>query len=179
MKRSLVFPILLFPSISLHWSLRKAFFCLLAILWNSVFKWMYLSFSPLPFASLLFTAICKASSDKRVYITTTQHRSLLILTTHNIVVVQSLNPVQLFEIPWIAACQASLSITISLSLLKLVSIETVMPSNHLILCHPLLLLPSIFPSIRVFFSVSFSHQVAKVLELQHQSFRWKFRVDFL
>ena len=52
--------------------------------------------------------------------------------------------------PWTAACQASLSITNSQSLLKLMSIESVMPSNHLILCHPLLLLPSIFPSIRVF-----------------------------
>ena len=52
--------------------------------------------------------------------------------------------------PWTAACQASLSFTISQSLLKLMSIESVMPSNHLILCRPLLLLPSIFPSIRVF-----------------------------
>ena len=63
LKRSLVFPILLFSSISLHWSLRKAFISLLAILWNSAFKWEYLSFSPLLFASLLFTAIYKASSD--------------------------------------------------------------------------------------------------------------------
>ena len=63
---------------------------------------------------------------------------------------QSLSRVQLFATPWTAACQASLSITISCSLLKLISIELVMPSNHLILCHPLLLLPSIFPSIRVF-----------------------------
>ena len=55
-----------------------------------------------------------------------------------------------FAIPWTAACQASLSITNSQSLLKLMAIESVMPSNHLILCHPLLLLPSIFPSIRVF-----------------------------
>ena len=53
-------------------------------------------------------------------------------------------------IPWTAACQASLSITISQSLPRLMSIESVMPSNHLILCHPLLLLPSIFPSIMVF-----------------------------
>ena len=60
---SLVFPILLFSSISLHWSLRKAFLSLLAILWNSAFKWVYFSFSPLLFASRLFTAICKASSD--------------------------------------------------------------------------------------------------------------------
>ena len=63
LKRSLVFPILLFSSISLYWSLRKAFFSLLAILWNSAFRCFYLSFSPLLFASLLFTAICKASSD--------------------------------------------------------------------------------------------------------------------
>ena len=62
LKRTLVFPILLFLSISLHWSLRKDLF-LLAILWNSAFKWVYLSFSPLLFTSLLFTAICKASSD--------------------------------------------------------------------------------------------------------------------
>ena len=58
--------------------------------------------------------------------------------------------VRLFETPWTAALQASLSITKSQSLLKPMSIELVMPSNHLILCHPLLLLPSIFPSIRVF-----------------------------
>ena len=63
--------------------------------------------------------------------------------------VQSLSCVRLFVTPWTAACQASLSITNSRSLLKLVSTESVMPSNHLILCHPLLL-PSIFPSIRVF-----------------------------
>ena len=59
--------------------------------------------------------------------------------------------------PWTAAHQVSLSITISWSLLKLMSIEEVMPSNHLILCHPLLLLPSIFPSTRVFFSESALH----------------------
>ena len=64
--------------------------------------------------------------------------------------VQSLSCVWLFVTPWTAACQASLSITNSWSSLKLISIESVMPSNHLILCHPLLLLPSIFPSIRVF-----------------------------
>ena len=59
----------------------------------------------------------------------------------------------LFAIPWTAACQASLSITNSRSLLKFMSIKSVMPSNHLILCHPLLLLPSIFSSIRVFSNV--------------------------
>ena len=67
-----------------------------------------------------------------------------------IVVVQSLSHVQLFAAPWTAARQASLSITISWSLLRLMSIELVMPSNHLILCRPLLLMPSIFPSIKVF-----------------------------
>ena len=64
--------------------------------------------------------------------------------------VQLLSHVQLFLIPWTAACQASLSITNSQSLLKLMSIELVMPFNYLILFHPLLLPPSIFPSIRVF-----------------------------
>ena len=67
-----------------------------------------------------------------------------------VVVVQSLSRVRLFATPWTAACQVSLSITNSQSLLKLMSIESVMPFNHLILCRPLLLLPSIFPSIRVF-----------------------------
>ena len=78
--------------------------------------------------------------------------------------VQSLSRVQLFATLWTAACQASLSITNSRSLLKLMSIELVMPSNHLILCHPLLLQPSIFPSIRVFSKES----VAKILEFQLQ-----------
>ena len=69
---------------------------------------------------------------------------------YNISSVQSLSHVRLFATPWTAACQAFLSITNSQSLLKPMSIESVMPSNHLILCCPLLLLPSIFPSIRVF-----------------------------
>ena len=64
--------------------------------------------------------------------------------------VQSLRRVWVFATPWAAVCQSSLSITNSRSLLKFMSIESVMPFNHLILCHPLLLLPSIFPSIRVF-----------------------------
>ena len=66
LKRSLVFPILLFSSISLHLSLKKAFLSLLAILWNSAFRWVYLSLSPLPFASLLFSATYKASSDSHL-----------------------------------------------------------------------------------------------------------------
>ena len=71
--------------------------------------------------------------------------------------VQSLSRARLFATPWTTACQASLSITNSRSLPKFMSIESVMPSNHLILCHPLLLLPSIFPSIRVFSNESALH----------------------
>ena len=74
-----------------------------------------------------------------------------------VVVVQSLSYVRLFATPWIAACQASLSFSISWSLFKLMSIESVMPSNHLILCRPLLLLLSVFPSIRVFSNESVLH----------------------
>ena len=78
--------------------------------------------------------------------------------------VQSLSPVWLFVTPWTAACQASPSITNSRRLLKLMSIESVMPSNYLILCHTLLLPPSIFPSIIGLFQwVSSSYQVAKAL----------------
>ena len=86
--------------------------------------------------------------------------------------VQSLSYVRLFATPWTAARQASLSITNSWSLLKLKSIESVMPSNHFIVCGPLFL-PSIFPSIRVFSKESVLCIRAKVLEfqLQHQSFQ--------
>ena len=96
-------------------------------------------------------------------------------------VVQPLSCVWLLVTTWTAACQASLSFTITQSLLKLMSIESVMPSNHLILCHPLL--PSIFPNIR-----GFSNEWAlcirwskywSFIQLQHQSFQKIFRVDFL
>ena len=80
--------------------------------------------------------------------------------------VQLVSCAQLFETPWTAACQASLSITNSQSLLKVMSIDSVMPSNRLILCHPLLLLPSIFPSIRVFSNESALH----IRWPKHQSF---------
>ena len=94
---------------------------------------------------------------------------------------QSLGCVQLFATPWTAARQASLSFSISWNLLIFMSLESVMLSNHFILCCPLLLLPSIFPSIRVCSLVDSLHEVVKVLELQlqHQSFPWIFRVDFL
>ena len=96
--------------------------------------------------------------------------------------VQSLSRVLLFATPWSTARQASLSITNSQTSPKLISIELVMPSNYLILCHPLLLLSSMFPSIRGLFKwVSSLHQVDKVLELQlqHQSFQWTPRTDLL
>ena len=86
-----------------------------------------------------------------------------VIKIHSISSVQSLSPVRLFATPWTAARQASLSITNCQNSLKLMSIELVMPSNHLILCRPLLLLPSIFPSIRVFSNESaLRHQVASI-----------------
>ena len=82
--------------------------------------------------------------------------------------VQSLSCVRFFVTSWTAACQASLSFTISQSLLKLMSIESVMPSNHLIFCHPLPLLLSIFPSIRVFSNES----TPRIRWLKYWSFRF-------
>ena len=83
--------------------------------------------------------------------------------------VQSLSPVRFFAIPWTAACQASLSITNSWNLLKLMSTESVMSSNHLILYQPLFLWPSIFPSIRVFSNES-------VLRIRRPKY-WSFSVS--
>ena len=80
-----------------------------------------------------------------------------MLEEHRVVVVQSLSRVQLFATSWTAPHQASLSFTVSWSLLKLMSMEPVMPSNHLILCHLLRLLPSFFPSTRVFSNKSVLH----------------------
>ena len=98
-----------------------------------------------------------------------------------IAVVQSLSHVRLLVPPPTAAGQASLSFTVSWSWLRFMSIESAMPSNHLTLCCPLLLLPSISPSIRVFSNES-TLQIRwpnKLLELQHQSFKWTVTVDFL
>ena len=94
---------------------------------------------------------------------------------------QSLSRVWLFATPWIAARQASLSITNSRSSLRLTSIESVMPFSHPILCRPLPLLPSVFLSISLFQWVSFSHQWPKYwnFSFHHQSFQWIFRVDSL
>jgi len=95
--------------------------------------------------------------------------------------VQSRSHFRLFATSWTAAWQASLSVTNSQSLLKLMSIELLMPSNNLILCCPLLLLPPIPPSIRVFSSESVLHiKWPKDWSLfQHQSFQWIFRADLL
>ena len=96
--------------------------------------------------------------------------------------VQSLSHVLLFVTPWIAAHQASLSIANSRSLLKLITIELVMPFSHIILCRLLLFLPSSLSHHQGLFKwVSSSHQVAKLLEfqLQHQSIQWTPRTDLL
>ena len=89
---------------------------------------------------------------KRILLISLHRVELYIMKKHNLIFssVQSLSCVWLFVTPWIAARQASLSITNSWSSLRLTSIESVMPSSHLLLCHPLLLLPLIPPSIRVF-----------------------------
>ena len=84
-------------------------------------------------------------------------RSCTVEFRSSLVAIQSLSCVWLFATPWTAACQASLSITNSWSSPKLMSIESVMPSNHLILCPPLLLLPPITPSIRAFSNESTLH----------------------
>ena len=78
----------------------------------------------------------------------------MVYSIHPVSSIQLLSHIRLFATPWTAACQASLSITNSQSLLKLMSMKLVMPSNYLIFCHPLHLPPSIFPSIRVFSSDS-------------------------
>ena len=121
------------------------------------------------------THLCQIRSHPRSGMST-------FLLFNYFVVIQLLNHVLLFAISQTAAGQASLSFSISWSLLKLMSIESVMPSNHLSLCCSLLLLPWIFPSITVFsWWFDSLHQVAKVLELQlqHQSFQSIFRVYFL
>ena len=115
-------------------------------------------------------------SEIRNWVKSNRLLGIELLAEH--LVVQLLSCVRLLATPWTAARQASLSFTIPWSLLRLMSVESVMPSNHLILCHPLLLLPSTFPSISHFWWVGSSHQVAKILELQHQSFQWIFRIDF-
>ena len=100
---------------------------------------------------LSYTCLDKKIFKKSLLCAHIHQLHLKLLNNKNfLVVVQSLSCVRLFVTPWVAVCQASLSFTISQSLLKLMSIESVIPSNHLVLCRPLLLLPSIFPSSSVF-----------------------------
>ena len=110
-----------------------------------------LAFSPLSKISCLCQYISGLYAIPFIYL------SSLLPVSYHLGSVQSLSRVRLFATPWTTVRQASLSITNSQSLLKPMSIESVMPSNHLILCHPLLLLPSIFPSIGVFSNESVLH----------------------
>ena len=120
---------------------------------------------------------------------TLRDSSFIYLGCGFVVVILLLNRVQIFATPLTVAHQVSLSFTISQSLLKLMSIESVMPSKHLILCHPLLLLPSAFPSVRVFSSESvlcirwpkcwsFSFSSSPSSEYSGLSFRISFRIDW-
>ena len=120
----------------------------------------------------------KGPADQAVLI----HFAWNDLFKNNLLLLFSCSVMSDSETPWTAKCQASLSFTISWSLLKLMSIESLIPSNHLILCRPLLLLPCIFPSIRVFSSELALHiRWPKwwSFSFSHQSFQWIFRTDFL
>ena len=100
---------------------------------------------------------CRIEQQKSIYMLEPLHTHQKWNRVSSYAVVQLQNRVWRFATPWTAAYEASLSITNSWSLFKLISIESVMPSNHLILCHPLLLLPSIFPRIRFFSNKSVLH----------------------
>ena len=134
----------------------------------SLEEWRAFTHSVYP--SLIMLQLKWQASQYRACTSLIHYCILRIIPMHRdtqYIVFQSLSCIWLFTSPWTGAHQGSLSFTISGGVLKLMSIESVMPSNYLILCHPLLFLPSFFPSIRVF-----SNLVAKVLEfqLQHQSF---------
>ena len=141
-----IFPFL--PGCPFYWHIVACS----SLLWFSVFLWFQLYHLLFSFLILLIWVLSFFLDEP--------------------VVVQWQNHVQFFVTPLAAAFQASLSFTISLSLLKLMSVELVMPSNHLILCHSLLLLPSIFPIIKVFPWVSSLHQTigasASVLPMNSQ-----------
>ena len=124
-------------------------------LWRII--WQYIGGSlklSIPFHPAVLL-LCTYSREKQCMCAQQPCTGMLIINSVNSV--QLLSRVQLFETPWTAACQASLYITNSWSLHKLMSIKLVMTSNHLILCRPVLLLPSIPPSIRVFSSESILH----------------------
>ena len=124
---------------------------------------------------MLEEPISRGEVNKLFFFFLTQEEMLHVIIII-IVVVQSLSRVWLFATPWAATRQVSLFFTISQSVLKLMSIKSVMPSNHLVLCRPLFLLLSIFPSIGVFFNESTFSSDGKsirwpVSQLQHQSFQ--------
>ena len=133
-----------------------------AFLWDWNENWLFQSYGHCSVFQIFWHIHCSTliALSFRVWNSSTKISSPLISS------VQSLSCVWLFATPWISACQASLSITHSQSSLKLTSIESVMPSSHLILCRPLLLLPPTPPSISLCQWVNPSHEVAKVLEFQ-------------
>ena len=105
--KSVVFPILLFFSVSLHYSFKKAFLSLVAILWNSAFSWVYLFFSPLPFTSLLSSDICKASSDNdfafwyffffgKIFVTSSYNKLWTSIHSFSDILSTRSNPLKLF-----------------------------------------------------------------------------------
>ena len=143
------------------WATREAPCALVNI------KWIFILNTHCYLSGLLCSCICWAHIYKA---------DIAIGHLHQFSSVTQLRP-SLYN-PWTAACQDTLSFTNSWSLLKLMSMESVMTSNHLILCHPLLLLPSISPSSRAF-SNELDLHIRWPKKLHHPSFQWKFRVDFL
>ena len=115
--------------------------------WKRYF-WTGVILHNFPSAKLLLT--CGAVATSPEFLWYIYFSCVSLIKMHQFISIHSLSRVQLFMTPWTAACQTSLSITNSWSLPKLMPIESEMPSNPLILCHPLLFPPSIFPSIRVF-----------------------------
>ena len=155
--------------------LRMTYFGSLGHLDLKLHRSHILIISETPYALLEKFLVMWLSSARKIIIP--EHHQLPRVSHSMIAVVQSLSHVRLSATSWTAARQVSLSFTISQSVLKFMSIESVVLSNHLILCHPPLLWSSIFPSIRVFSSES--ALCITWPKHHHQSFQWIFRVDFL
>ena len=156
---------------------EKATYCLITTIWHSGKDLRFRDSKKISGFQRLGRRVGWLGGAQRIFRAVELLCDTVMMDSCNYVAIQSLSHVWLSATPWTAAQQISLSFTITLSLFKLMSIESVMPSNHLIFCHPLLLLPSIFPSVRVF-----SNELAlciRWLQLQHLSFQWIYRVDFL